>query len=151
MKLTIDPEFKALIPPLAPEELAQLEANIIRDGCRDPLVVWSGLLIDGHNRHAICTKHGIEFQAIAMEFDDRDAVEIWIIENQTGRRNLAVIDKVPLLERKREIVARQAKERQGTRTDLQSDIVENLPQCDTAKTRDTLASVIRKPVSLTIC
>jgi hypothetical protein len=27
MKLTIDPEFEALIPPLAPEELAQLEAN----------------------------------------------------------------------------------------------------------------------------
>ena len=38
--IIIDPEFKALIPPLAPEELAQLEANIIKDGCRDPLVVW---------------------------------------------------------------------------------------------------------------
>jgi hypothetical protein len=80
-------------------------------------------------------------------------------DNQPGRRNLAVIDKIPLLERKREIVAKQAKERQGTRTDLQSDIVENLPQCDTAKTRDTVAKVKtikakasdkRKPVSLTI-
>lgn len=141
MKLTIDPEFKALIPPLAPEELAQLEANILADGCRDPLVVWSGLLIDGHNRHAICTKHGIEFQAIAMEFDDRDAVEIWIIENQTGRRNLAVIDKIPLLERKREIVAKQAKERMEEGRNQYSP-VENLPQPDTAKTRDTLAAEI---------
>ncbi|MEY2655499.1 MAG: hypothetical protein RLZZ524_2527, partial [Pseudomonadota bacterium] len=36
----IDPEFKALIPPLSPEELATLEANIAADGCRDPLVAW---------------------------------------------------------------------------------------------------------------
>jgi N6-adenosine-specific RNA methylase IME4 len=41
MQIQIDPELKALIPPLAPEELAQLEANIIKDGCRDPIVVWT--------------------------------------------------------------------------------------------------------------
>jgi len=185
MKLTIDPEFKALIPPLAPEELAQLEANIIRDGCREPLVVahikpshykcydehnitcepkskcslraddgvWKcescghnprrlddPTLIDGHNRYEICTKHGIEFQAIAMEFDDRDAVEIWIIENQTGRRNLAVIDKIPLLERKREIVAKQAKERQkGGQGGVL--LKGNLPEAK-EQTRDTLAAEI---------
>ena len=39
-EIVIDPEFKALIPPLSAEELAQLEANIVADGCRDPLVVW---------------------------------------------------------------------------------------------------------------
>lgn len=38
--IKIDPEFKAFIPPLKPEELAQLEQNILSDGCRDPLVVW---------------------------------------------------------------------------------------------------------------
>jgi ParB family chromosome partitioning protein len=138
--MIIDPEFKALIPPLAAEELAQLEANILRDGCRDPLVVWSGTLIDGHNRHAICTKHGLPFDEIEMEFTDRDAVEIWIIENQTGRRNLAAIDKVPLLERKREIVARQAKERQIRKP--ADSVVENLPQQNPDKTRDTLAAEI---------
>lgn len=40
--MIIDPEFKTLIPPLAPEELEQLEANILADGCRDPLVTWRG-------------------------------------------------------------------------------------------------------------
>jgi hypothetical protein len=39
--IQIDPEFKSLIPPLAPEEYAQLESNLIDDGCRDPLVVWA--------------------------------------------------------------------------------------------------------------
>ena len=39
-QIIVDPEFKALIPPLSAEERAQLEANLIADGCRDPLVVW---------------------------------------------------------------------------------------------------------------
>jgi N6-adenosine-specific RNA methylase IME4 len=171
--ITIDPELQKLIPPLAPEELAQLEANIIADGCRDPLVVWAvppedwwtqngiyltdeliadeniiaqknaahqsveilhrtkhlvyvrttqrdenavsegwmfgvrtkdtkfpyetnvdageGLfiLIDGHNRHKICTRHGIEFQTVPRFFDDRDAAMDWMDANQLGRRNLS--------------------------------------------------------------
>ena len=56
-------------------------------------------------------------------------------------RNLEAIDKVPLLERKREILAGQAKERQGERTDLRADIVENLPRCSD-KTRDSIAAEI---------
>ena len=38
--ILIDSEFQALIPPLSAEERAQLEANLLADGCRDPLVVW---------------------------------------------------------------------------------------------------------------
>lgn len=38
--IVIDTEFQALIPALQPEERAQLEANILADGCRDPLVLW---------------------------------------------------------------------------------------------------------------
>ncbi|MGE4531759.1 MAG: DNA N-6-adenine-methyltransferase [Acidithiobacillus sp.] len=40
MNIVVDNEFKALIPPLQEEERAQLEANLMADGCRDPLVVW---------------------------------------------------------------------------------------------------------------
>ena len=38
--ILIDEEFKALIPPMSQEERTQLEANLLADGCRDPLVVW---------------------------------------------------------------------------------------------------------------
>lgn len=38
--IQIDSEFQALVPPLSAEERAQLEANLLADGCRDPLVVW---------------------------------------------------------------------------------------------------------------
>lgn len=87
--IKIDPEFRALIPPLAPDELRQLEENILRDGCRDPLVVWDGILIDGHNRHEICTRHGIAFECISKQFESREAAMDWMDRNQLGRRNLS--------------------------------------------------------------
>jgi ParB family chromosome partitioning protein len=94
--MIIDPELKALIPPLAPEELAQLEANILADGCRDPLVTWHGILIDGHNRFAICSKHGLGFETVAMEFESRAHVRVWMRDNQGGRRNLSAAWKIEL-------------------------------------------------------
>ena len=60
--LKIDPEFKALIPPLTPDERAGLEASILTEGCRDALIVWGDILIDGHNRYEICTKHNIPYK-----------------------------------------------------------------------------------------
>jgi len=176
--MTIDSEFKALIPPLAPEELAQLEANILQDGCRDPLVVWQPfepkghckecdretdwspgdgntecnecgygvapwpdtILIDGHNRFAICSKHGIEFETVEREFTDRESAELWMIGNQMGRRNLENIDKVPLLERKREILAGQAKERMEKGRPKAGEPPVNLPE--DKETRDAVAAEI---------
>jgi hypothetical protein len=88
MEITIDPEFKALLDPLEDDELRQLEENILRDGCRDPLVVWNNILIDGHNRHEICTRHDLPFETITMVFNDRDAAMDWMDANQLGRRNL---------------------------------------------------------------
>ena len=58
-KLKILPEFKNLIRPLKKKEYLQLEANILSDGCRDPIVVWKRYIIDGHNRYEICMRHGI--------------------------------------------------------------------------------------------
>lgn len=48
MEIKINKQFKALIPPLMPEELSQLEANILRDGIRDPLVVWKNMIYEDH-------------------------------------------------------------------------------------------------------
>jgi len=86
--LKIDPEFAALIPPLAPEEREQLERNILADGCRDPLTVWDGVIVDGHNRYEICTRHGLKFQVVEKDFANRDEAMDWMDANQLGRRNL---------------------------------------------------------------
>jgi N6-adenosine-specific RNA methylase IME4 len=110
--IRIDAEFQALIPPLRPEELAQLEANILAEGIRDPLVTWGGVLIDGHNRYAIAERHGLTYQTVEREFDDRDAAVLWVIYNQFGRRNLTTAARAELAMRIEPILAAQAKARQ---------------------------------------
>jgi hypothetical protein len=87
-KLKIDKSFKTLIPPLSPEEFEQLTANLINEGCRDPICVWKGIIIDGHNRYEICLAHSISFKTQNIELETRDEIVAWICANQLGRRNI---------------------------------------------------------------
>lgn len=118
MSITIDEEFRSLIPPLSADEYAQLEENILKDGIRDPLVVWpqedgTDILLDGHNRWEIFNKHpnalGLNYKR--LNFESRDEAIVWVIDNQLGKRNLPLPDKVVLEDKKRALLARQAKER----------------------------------------
>lgn len=89
-RLKIDPEFQSKIPPLTFEELNLLEANILEEGrILSPLIVWNGLIVDGHNRFAILKNHPeIEYTVLEKEFANRYEAIIWICKNQLGRRNL---------------------------------------------------------------
>lgn len=87
-KLKTDEEFKHLIRPLLRKEYLQLEQNLLSDGCRDPIVVWHDVIVDGHNRYEICMRHGIPFDTKDMEFECREAAIAWICANQLGRRNI---------------------------------------------------------------
>lgn len=91
MDLKIDPEFRAQIPPLLEEERAELERSILDEGVRDRLVVWAGhgILLDGHNRFEIATKHGIAFDVVEMDLPDRSSAADWIDRNQLVTRSLA--------------------------------------------------------------
>lgn len=86
--LTIDPEFRDLIPPLNDDELTILEESIIANGCESPLIVWDGVIVDGHNRYAVCQKHSIPFAVTEKEFSSREDAMLWMLRNQLGRRNL---------------------------------------------------------------
>jgi N6-adenosine-specific RNA methylase IME4 len=86
--VVIDERLRSYMRRLRPEEFSQLEENILQNGCRDPLVLWNGVLIDGHNRYEICSKHGLPFFYENVEFEDFDEAVAWIEENQLGRRNL---------------------------------------------------------------
>jgi len=90
-KIIIDEEFKFLLPTLDKETYARLEEDVIKNGCRDALVLWGDILIDGYNRYAICTEHDIPFNTVNMELDTREDALIWIITNQVSRRNLTPI------------------------------------------------------------
>jgi len=87
-EIIIDEEFKALLPPLDEETFAWLENNILEYGCREPLVVWEDILIDGHNRYEILMRHELPVSTVSMEFESREDVIVWIISTQVSRRNL---------------------------------------------------------------
>ena len=109
--LVIDTEFRDLIPPLAAEELQELEGSLLRDGCLDPLKAWHGTIVDGHNRYAICQKHCINFKVTDMSFIDRDDAKVWILRNQLARRNLNTAQRVMVAEKLRPLIAPKARER----------------------------------------
>lgn len=110
--LIVDNEFRDLIPPLSDDERNQLEENILRDGIQDPLKVWQGTLIDGHNRYDIAQAHELPFTTVEMQFATRDDVKIWIIKNQFGRRNLSAYDRSLLALKLKPVIAAKAKEQQ---------------------------------------
>ena len=77
-QLKIDKAFKNLIRPLQRKEFLQLEADILENGCREPIVVYDGFIIDGHNRYEICTKHNIPFSIAEMAFECKEEAIAWI-------------------------------------------------------------------------
>jgi hypothetical protein len=88
--ININPELQSLIPPLTPDEYAQLEQNILKDGCHDALVIWQEeqTLLDGHNGYEICERHGLPYNITELSLPDLDSAKTWMIMNQLGRRNL---------------------------------------------------------------
>ena len=117
-EITVDPEFKKLIPPLREKELAELEASCCSEGIRDPLVVWPTdrklLLLDGHHRYDISTRHTIPYDCVKIKLSDRTAAKIWIIRNQFGRRNLSLFQRCELALALESLIP----SRQGERSDL---------------------------------
>lgn len=106
-QIQILPELEALIPPLLDDEYHQLEENILREGCREALLIWETqsplpnyssdqssntprfILIDGHNRFSVCRKHNLDFKIHILHFDSLSEVMDFMIDNQLGRRNLS--------------------------------------------------------------
>lgn len=102
----IDSFFKNLLPPLTPEQRAELKDGIRRIGKCDAIKAWrisggSGqpILWDGHNRDEIVDELRSEGVVVAdpvveiSDFDSRSDVTLEIIRNQNARRNWTVEEK----------------------------------------------------------
>ena len=105
-EIVVLPELKAYIDPLTPDEYESLERSILDEGCRDALVLWGNVLVDGHNRFGICQKHGLPFQTIQNErFQNMEDIHLWMIDQHLGRRSVSDFQRGVLALRKREIIA----------------------------------------------
>jgi N6-adenosine-specific RNA methylase IME4 len=76
------------------------------------VLTWNGILIDGHNRYEICTKHGLAFSVVEKEFASESNVKEWMINNQFGRRNLSNYQRSVLALELESVFSERAKEQQ---------------------------------------
>jgi len=105
MNIVVNEELKAYIDPLTPEEYEALERSILNEGCRDALVLWGDVLVDGHNRYGICQKHGLPFQTVQnTRFKTLQDVHLWMIDQHLGRRSISDYLRGVLALRKKDIV-----------------------------------------------
>ena len=101
------------------------------------MLTWNGILIDGHNRYEICTKHGLAFSVVEKEFASESNVKEWMINNQFGRRNLSNYQRSVLALELESVFSERAKENQGQRTDIKQISAESKP----IETRKELAKI----------
>ena len=75
--------------PLTGEQLATLEADLLKNGCYSPIIVNEDMvIIDGHNRQRLCETHGLPYQMAVFSFEDLLEAKQWALDTQKGRRNL---------------------------------------------------------------
>jgi len=110
--------FLNLIPPLSDEEFQGLEESILAEGqCRDTIKIWRGIIVDGHNRYAICQKHGIHAKSQKLRFSSKQDAELWIVQNQLGRRNLVNAMRIKLPLHKEALLQEKARQNRKGRQD----------------------------------
>jgi len=111
-KLKVKEEYRALLPPLPPGEYEALERSILENGQLEPIIANpDGVVLDGHSRYEICTKHGIEPKYIVREFDDPLDEKKYVIESNLMRRQLTTFQRIetalPLIEIERELAEKR--------------------------------------------
>lgn len=156
MNITVLEELKAYIDPLTPDEHQALERSILSEGCRDALVLWGEILVDGHNRYGICQKHGLPFNTVQnTRFKSMEDVHLWMIDQHLGRRSVSDFQRGVLALRKKEITSARAQAavaalaEAGTAigTEFPSEIggeaAGALPQAEPLTSREAIAKAAR--------
>ncbi|MDM4767104.1 plasmid replication/partition related protein [Pelomonas sp. SE-A7] len=106
MNIVVDPALQAYIEPLTADEEEALERSLLTEGCRDSLVLWGEVLVDGHNRYRLCQRHGLPFNTVQnTRFKTLEDVHLWMIDQHLGRRSVSDFQRGVLALRKKEIIA----------------------------------------------
>jgi hypothetical protein len=146
MHITVNEELLVYIDPLTPDEHDALERSLLAEGCRDALVLWGDVLVDGHNRHAICTKHGIPFNTVQSQlFKTMDDVHLWMIEQHLGRRSLSDFQRGVLALRKKKILGeRSTPPAKASAGETQQQAAEATPVIEVAEPRGSRDAVAKE-------
>ena len=143
-EIVVNEELKAYIDPMTPDEYEALERSILAEGCRDALVLWGDILVDGHHRYSVCRKHGLPFQTIQnTRFQSMEDVHLWMIEQHLGRRSVSPFQRGVLALRKREILARRRAKPEEAGEDVRTP---DEPPADTAHSEAAASAPATEPL-----
>lgn len=147
MNLLIDTDFRNLLPELTSEEYTGLEKSIVKRGIINPILIWNGVIVDGHNRYAIAQAHHIQtIPTKEISFQSKADAMQWIIDNQLARRNLLKSQLVKAYEKYEE---ERAKEAEVKMLSGKKDPTSNLKQGSEDKKRNpTVAAEVAKKIGV---
>jgi len=137
-----------IFPLMKSPELRRLADDIAQNGQQEKVVLCDGMILDGRNR-------AMAFALLAEEDEDEDGlfetIDLteyfrhvdplpYVLSQNLHRRHLTASQRASVAAEVKKIEAQRAKERQGTRADLQDNIPVNLPECSkTGDARDIAA------------
>src|SRR5205823_5348015 len=123
LNITINDELRTYVDPLTPAEHEALERSLLAEGCREALILWRDVLIDGHNRYAICTQHGIPFRTVQNDkFESIEDVKLWMIDNQLARRSVSDFQRGLMAIRKKDIMAARAAQKKDAELETEEEL-----------------------------
>jgi hypothetical protein len=142
MTIIINQQLRDYIDPLTTHEYLALERSLLKEGCRDALVLWGETLIDGHNRYSICQKHSIPFQTKQNDqFQSIEDVMLWMIDNHLARRSVSSFQRGVLALRKKEIITTRRKDKTSKEKAEEAEQAAREPDPVSVETRDEIAKV----------
>ena len=123
-------QFADLFPMMQADEFSSLVENIKQHGLREKVWLFQGKILDGRNRYKACLQSGITPEFRQFTGDENQALQA-VISWNLERRHLSSSQKAAIGVELEDLLAeleRQAKERQGTRNDLKTNIVQKIEQ-----------------------
>lgn len=84
-----DAEFIFLIQPSSQTNYYKLQESLMDEGCLEPIMVWHGLIVDGHKRYDICRRWSIPYTIRQSRCNTRDDVYAFICNKQLRRDDIS--------------------------------------------------------------
>ena len=82
-------KYRRLKPSLSESDRQELKADIMKNGCREPIMAWKHMILDGYKRYDICRELGIRCRTKSINFRIEEEAISWICRRELKRSNLS--------------------------------------------------------------
>ena len=86
--LESDEDFLLLKQPLSDRDYIKLKHSLFTEGCKEHILVWHGIIIDGNKRYEICKENNIRFKIRHSMFRSKAEAFVYICKEELQRNDL---------------------------------------------------------------